>query len=178
MILDNKEKQVFDTGAKREDKEGKGRCDLLPLEQISQLYLIKNEVCNFSEGLTKNEMIRNILREIYLFGESKKEGHLYKAFVWFAKMFYESGGFLETALLELSIHFEEGARIHGENNWKKGLPIEGYLSSGIRHLFKSIRNDRDENHERAFLWNIICAAYESEQVPKPNKGEVSYEQPE
>lgn len=41
MIKDSGERRQFDTGAVRDIQEGKGRCDLLPLDVLSDIYLIK-----------------------------------------------------------------------------------------------------------------------------------------
>ena len=60
------------------------------------------------------------------------------------------------AFLELAIHFEEGAKKYSDNNWKKGIPVERYLDSAVRHYCKFKRGDTDERHDRAFLWNILC----------------------
>ena len=38
MIKDSGTRREFDSGAVRDIQEGKGRCDLLPLDVISELY--------------------------------------------------------------------------------------------------------------------------------------------
>ena len=37
-LVDSGERRVFDSGAVRDIQDGKGRCDLLPLEPIAMLY--------------------------------------------------------------------------------------------------------------------------------------------
>jgi hypothetical protein len=59
-------------------------------------------------------------------------------------------------LLEVSKHFEEGAKKYGEHNWQKGIPTHCYIDSAVRHYLKWLRGDTDEDHSRAFVWNIIC----------------------
>lgn len=174
MIIDDQEKLEFDTGAKRESKEGKGRCDLLPLQEVSYLYKIKNNIIETHQGKKRERLIGEILEELEKFKDRKDvhEGHfLANAFILFSVLAYPQEGSLETALLELSIHFEEGAKIHGENNWQKGIPVKSYLSSAVRHLLKYSRGDRDENHERAFLWNIICCMYEINRADEGDQNE-------
>jgi hypothetical protein len=60
------------------------------------------------------------------------------------------------ALLELSKHFEAGAKKYAAENWRKGIPLRVYLDSAIRHLFKFGLGMRDERHDLAALWNIAC----------------------
>lgn len=60
------------------------------------------------------------------------------------------------ALEELSIHFENGAKKYGENNWLKGLPLSWYLDSALRHLIKAARGQTDEPHLAAAAWNVLC----------------------
>lgn len=92
----------FDTGALREDKTGKGRCDLLPM----------------------------------------------------------------CALLRLSKHYEAGTAEHGERNWEKGLPMHSFLDSAIRHIFKYMDGQTDEDHLCAAAWNILGAMWTEEKKPE------------
>ena len=62
--------------------------------------------------------------------------------------------------LEVSKHFEEGAKKYGENNWQKGIPPSCYIDSAVRHYLKWLRGDNDEPHDRAFVWNIMCCIWE------------------
>jgi hypothetical protein len=62
-------------------------------------------------------------------------------------------------VLELAVHFEDGCQKYGERNWEKGMPVKRYLDSGIRHYLKWLRGDEDEPHDRAFVWNMVCAIW-------------------
>lgn len=64
-------------------------------------------------------------------------------------------------LLEVAIHFEEGAKKYGEHNWQKGIPEQSYIDSAIRHFLKWHRGDSDERHDRAFVWNVMCLLWTS-----------------
>jgi hypothetical protein len=59
-------------------------------------------------------------------------------------------------LLELSKHFEAGAKKYEAENWRKGIPLRVYLDSALRHLFKFALGMRDERHDLAALWNVAC----------------------
>lgn len=62
-----------------------------------------------------------------------------------------------TALEVVAKHFEAGAQKYGDNNWRKGVPMNAFFDSGLRHLVKAIRGDVDEDHLAAAAWNILCA---------------------
>lgn len=70
------------------------------------------------------------------------------------------------AIIELSKHCENGSLKYGERNVDKGLPQHSFIDSGLRHLFKYLRGDKNEPHLVAALWNIAWAV-EQESV-KPN----------
>lgn len=135
-IKDSGTRREFDSGAVRDCADGKGRCDLLPLDIIADL--IDDNVFEYI-----NDYIR-----------LGKIAALRHAIIIFALRRYES---LETALLEVSKHFEEGAKKYDERNWEKGINSHCYIDSAIRHYLKHVRGDDDEPHDRAFLWNLLCA---------------------
>lgn len=145
MILDSGNRSTFDTGAVRDIQEGKGRPTLMPLLVVATLL---------DAGLGGDPVIRKIAQ----FTETDNTSHLYHALSEFARIAY--GDQFETMLLEVGKHFEEGAKKYGENNWQKGLPVNCYLDSAIRHYLKYRRGDDDEPHDRAFVWNILCCIWE------------------
>lgn len=70
-----------------------------------------------------------------------------------------------TAIIELSKHCENGALKYGERNVDNGIPQHSFIDSGLRHLIKYLRGDRDENHLVSALWNIAWAV--EQEVTKP-----------
>ncbi len=149
-ILDSGERRQFDTGAVRDIQEGKGRCDLMPLDVLSW-YLLEDEV----------------LGHIFLYQEYGDEHRLIQALGYFLS---EASSWVrpETMFLELSKHFEEGAKKYGENNWQKGIPTHCYIDSAVRHYLKYLRGDKDEPHDRAFVWNIVCCIWTCVHKPELN----------
>lgn len=144
MIKDSGERRQFDTGAVRDIQEGKGRPTLMPLQVVSRLL-----------GKQTGDYI---FQSIAAFTEKGETRYLYAALLKFVTIAY--GGEPETMILEVAIHFEEGAKKYGENNWQQGLPVNCYLDSAIRHYLKYRRGDKDEPHDRAFVWNIMCCIWE------------------
>lgn len=67
------------------------------------------------------------------------------------------------AMLEVAKHYEDGARKYAENNWRKGIDPKVYFDSAMRHFMKWCRRMTDEPHDRAFIWNCMCGAWEAQQ---------------
>ena len=110
-----------------------------------------------------NDVTGQIFAELYLFTKTGDFGHLHE--VLSKKEPYDSSSHM---FLEVSKHFEEGAEKYGENNWQKGLPVKCYINSAVRHYLKVLRGDTDEPHDRAFVWNIMCAIWTCVHKPELN----------
>ena len=140
MILpDSGERREFPTGAVRDIAQGKGRCDLLPLDVLG--------------AWTSDE----ILVDIHLYLTTGDTEFLEDAMEKFVDSEYDGNYY--NAILEVSKHFEDGAVKYGDNNWRKGIFLHCYIDSAVRHYLKYHRGDKDEPHERAFLWNLMCAIW-------------------
>ena len=150
-ILDSGNRTEFETGAVRDIQEGKGRCDLLPLDVIGELFggrqchNVFTRICQFQ--MTSNVTCLELALECFL------EQHSWNS---------------QTMLLEVAKHFEEGAKKYGESKWKKGIPVRCYIDSAVRHYLKWSRGDQDEPHDRAFCWNILCAIWTCKHKPELN----------
>ena len=144
-IKDSGARSEFQTGAIRDIQAGKGRPTLMPLQVVARL-------------LDKELDGDPVMSAIADFAETGDTYHLYQALVKFAVWVYEDT--VETMLLEVAIHYEMGCAKYGEDNWKKGIPVNCYLDSAIRHYLKYRRGDTDEPHDRAFVWNIMCCIWE------------------
>ena len=152
MIKDSGTRHEFESGAVRDIQEGKGRCDLLPLDVVAKLIPLQGNY-------------HRVFVEIMHFVNTTDIFSLVAAIDWFCKLRKWDN---PTMLLEVSIHFEEGAKKYGENNWQKGLPAHCYINSAIRHYLKWWRGDTDEPHDRAFCWNIMCCIWTCINKPELN----------
>lgn len=142
-IKDSGDRTEFETGAVRDMREGKGRCDLMPLEVVSRFI-----------GDDGYDLVLDCISE---FQKDRDTAHLYSALSYFEERHWDN---CYTAILEVAKHFEEGAKKYGENNWQKGIPPKCYIDSAVRHYLKWLRGDKDEPHDRAFVWNIMCCIWE------------------
>lgn len=145
-IKDSGDRTQFETGAVRDMREGKGRCDLMPLEVVAALL---NKI---RDGLGV------VLHNVATFQKTQDTYYLYNAI----ERFYERNGDKQvcTMLLEVAKHYEEGAKKYGPDNWRRGIPTWCYIDSAIRHYLKWLRGDTDEHHDRAFVWNLMCCIWE------------------
>lgn len=140
-IKDSGKRQEYTTGAVRDISEGKGRCDLLPLNIVG--FLMPTRVAVILNNIEKFKTLKNVL-------------YLSHAIDLFAIMTKTDN---YTLMLEVSKHYEDGAKKYSENNWKKGIPLHSFLDSAVRHLLQYLRGDTDEPHDRAFVWNILGAIW-------------------
>ena len=69
-------------------------------------------------------------------------------------------------MLEVSMHYKQGAEKYGERNWEKGIPLHSFIDSGVRHFFKHIDDYTDERHDLAFIWNMLGAIWTTEHKPE------------
>jgi hypothetical protein len=156
-IKDSGDRTQFESGAVRDMREGKGRCDLMPLEVVARW------------------LRDDVLRCVAQFKAQGAIEFLYGALTYFVATAYPDTHTSKIeACLEVAKHFEEGAKKYGENNWQKGMPVHCYIDSAVRHYLKWLRGDKDEPHDRAFVWNIMCCIWE---VDYREKGETEVKDP-
>lgn len=154
-ILDSGARREFGTGAVRDIQEGKGRCDLLPLDVVSEYY--------YDIGL---DIAFSVFELIGYFKTTANHVHLIEVLKYFCEDRWDKD--CNSMFLEASIHFEEGAKKYGENNWQKGIPVHCYIDSAVRHYLKFLRGDKDEPHDRAVCWNLMCAIWTCKHKPELN----------
>lgn len=146
-LKDSGTRREFSTSAVRDCADGKGRCDLLPLRIISRVFFNGDVIlCGIEEYIRDGdtEWLEEVLRH-----------------------FYNRQGFDKaTFCLEVAKHYEDGARKYTDRNWEKGIPLHCYIDSGVRHYLKWLRGDIDEPHDRAFVWNMLCAIWTQENRPE------------
>lgn len=144
-IKDSGNRREFESGAVRDVDDSKGNTTLLPLDEVSD-FLDSEEIGH-----------------IRLFQRYSDTEELYEAI----RAFNKNIGWSDAdSMLELSKHFADGMKKYGKDNWKKGIPISSYMDSGIRHYLKVKAGWDDENHSRAFIWNMMCAIWTMNNKPE------------
>ena len=155
-ILDSGDRREFETGAVRDMAEGKGRCDLMPLEQVAKLLD------------DDDDAVDEVIDNVYEYQQTGDVHYILMAIYDFCNV---CNWTIPKALLELSKHFEQGAIKYGERNWEKGLPESCYIDSAIRHYLKWMDGRTDEPHDRAVIWNLICLWWTHENITTADKGD-------
>lgn len=153
-ILDSGCRTQFASGAVRDIQEGKGRCDLLPLDVVYGVYKDLEHI------IEPRYLVFDRINRFINDGDCK---WLYNALLC-GNPFDD----IPTMLLEVAKHFEDGAKKYNENNWKLGINAKRYIDSGLRHYLKWLRKDKDEPHDRAFCWNIMCCIWTCINKPELN----------
>ena len=60
------------------------------------------------------------------------------------------------AMRALAIHFQRGGVKYKPRNWEKGIPLEVFLDSLIRHAFSILEHSHVEDHAAAVAWNALA----------------------
>jgi hypothetical protein len=147
-IKDGGKRTEFETGAVREIDETKGRCDLV----------YNRGWCDITD-----DRVYEILEEFIRTGNrdcviSAIAGVIIKCFK----------GDIDTAYLEVSQHYAEGAKKYADRNMEKGIPWHSMVDSALRHYTKWRRGDDDEPHARAVIWNLLTLLYMIDNKPELN----------
>lgn len=70
-----------------------------------------------------------------------------------------------SALLRVARHMENSLADHEERNWEKGLPMHCFLDSAMRHVFKYMNGQTDEDHLAAAATNLLMALWTEDHLP-------------
>lgn len=140
-IKDIGSRKEFITGVLKGIPEGKGNNALMLLDVLAAAYS------------------DSILRLFYHFIKGGCASTLYGILELHGKGSMNS---VYELIIELSKHFENGANKYGVDNWKRGINTSSYVDSAIRHYCKWKDNQKDENHEIAFVWNVVCCIWTCE----------------
>lgn len=145
-IKDSGNRRTFAGGGVRDMAEGKGACHLLPLDIIGKIYENKEA---FTGRTFYPDMVFEALDD---FIRHKETEGIYKVIVSFSEKHF---GNLETGILEVAVHYENGAKKYSPRNWERIGETDTFVDSATRHFLKWLRGDNDEPHDRAFLWNLL-----------------------
>ena len=174
--------ELISGGGMRDINPENGRCDLMPLDIVSDIigianYIPKDVIIGYFE-IAEHQAVGKILNLVNDYIYRGNANALLESVVVFAIQNYATKNIttdnfndvlsatLSSAILDLSHRYREGAEKYAERNWEKGIPIKSFIDSGVRHLLKWCRLDTDENHASAFMWNMIGAVWTHAHKPE------------
>ncbi len=145
-IKDSGNRREFETGAVRDRAVGKGLPALISapmMQQYLDVYRSANLYTPALNGLYRILATGNWQDSLSVFHELvNTNGPLgVCTFV--------------NAIRRLSVQLEKGAIKYSKRNWEKGMPLEEYCNSAIRHILALINGDDDEDHYAAALFNVM-----------------------
>ncbi len=148
-IKDSGTRHEYETGAIRDTQENKGRCDLLPLNEVAAV-------------LDKGDRVDRFFFLLDLFIREGGSDFLEKAIRQVVDITYYEftrKASVEEVIIDVSRQYKAGAEKYGERNWELGMPLSSYIDSAVRHFLQYLAGHDDENHERAVIWNLLCCLW-------------------
>lgn len=162
------EYRQFEGGGVRYTKTGKGRFDLIPSKALT---LLMETLGTYAEEPDANCDVESMVTAV----ANRSFTH---AILMIAYAKYNDRGAVSThenypsintpvvynylwravikMLKDLAIHYEKGAEKYGENNWRKGIPLNSFEDSGFRHFCQWLNDETDEPHYISAIWNFMC----------------------
>lgn len=150
-VKDSGKRQEFNTGSVRDTAEGKGMPHLIAGEALAACIHRPDDIY-LLEKIHKDLLSYNKLED-----KNTESIHvIHTAVVNVIKYISElEDGTINSALTRLAQHYENGAKKYDKNNWRKGQPVSRYYDSAMRHIWKELNKQTDEDHAAAMLWNLL-----------------------
>ena len=151
-LKDSGERREFKTGAVRDRAVGKG------LPSLLSAPFMKDIIDEISIG---DDYVKDALSGMYgiLFDKDWKQA------LEVASSLITIKGFA-IAIRRLSVQIEKGAIKYSKRNWEKGMPLEEYCNSAIRHILAMIAGEDDEDHYAAALFNVMALYHTGYMISK------------
>jgi hypothetical protein len=178
-IEDSGERRGFDSGAKRDVDDNKPRFDLIPitvLRKVVQCYdyyrHMKIDQSDFVAQKTSSKLKARMLSLGFLWGASANDEILMEL-IWIcikiiglqendialpveSNKFHEFHIISPKTYLRIANHYSGGAKKYDPWNWSKGMPHSVFHASLMRHIFKVIDDETNEDHWSAIFFNAAA----------------------
>lgn len=135
--------------------EGKGRCDLMPLTDVAEIFEFEDG--SVFMGKHRKEIV-NCFRSLSICVDEKesREGRYFaaKMAIYYFRCLADLS--VPDMMLEVAIHYEEGAKKYGEHNWKR-VCLCGVSSTRQRDISLNIWEGERTNGTTELLCGICSA---------------------
>ena len=177
-LADTGNRTDLGSGGLRDINPENGRCDLLPASAINQ-YMSNTGLITRPQD-SKRPSLVTAFHYIMQFMDWGDKQFLNEALTciqtyhWYKDKTYSEGSPIKQdlifakAMMDLSVHYKNGALKYAERNWEKGLPVHSFIDSAIRHLCKEMLGWDDEPHDIAVMWNLYGAIWTLQHYPHLN----------
>lgn len=64
----------------------------------------------------------------------------------------------------------EGAAKYSDYNWERGMPVHDLLNHALRHVYRYLGGDRNEDHLGHAAWGLLAAIHSEALWPELNAG--------
>ncbi len=173
-IEDSGERRGFDTGAKRDVDGDKPRFDLIPvtvLQRVVRCY----ENFDLSEIVSKDvpdKLKARMMNLGFAWGATPLDDILLEI-IWIClevmelqegdmvlcvnpKLFNGFHTISPKTYIRIANHYGGGAKKYDSWNWSKGMPYSVFHASLMRHIFKIIDDETNEDHWSAIFFNAAA----------------------
>ncbi len=176
-IKDSGERREFDTGANRDVDDGKPRFDLIPLTVLRQMFLHPLKLENLEvDDENEYDLKVRIMQIGFDWGETLDYNQLYQL-MWICLRLIQYSenedtlldvdpdGYDGFTLISIGAYnrlaqlYGNGAKKYDPWNWTKGMPISVFHASLMRHIFKCLADEKDEDHLSAIFFNAAALVH-------------------
>lgn len=152
---ENEKAVLYETGATRNTSEEKGRCDLLPMCVLTDIF---NDI---------------FFDYVDLYQKTGDCTYIFKCLTYLSQDVLKID--FPEMFLEQSFHYKEGIEKYAPRNWELGFKTEYLIDSAVRHYLKLKKGMTDESHERALVWNLTAVIWMCKNRPELNSYPINYE---
>ncbi len=173
-IEDSGERRGFSTGAKRDVDGDKPRFDLIPMTVLQRVVLCHDDF-DLSDIVTKDisdKLKARIMNLGFSWGAYPLDDTLLEI-IWIclevialqeddrvlltnSQEFCGLHAISPKTYLRIANHYGGGAKKYDPWNWSKGMPFSVFHASLMRHIFKIIDNEVNEDHWSAIFFNAVA----------------------
>jgi len=156
MILFNKNRQKFLSGAVREHSYNKPNPNYIPFDVIDYVFEYVNQL---PYPINNDNYTLDNLDVIYykIHFDKKNRSELLNSLCISVYLLLR---YNEKSLYSLMLVMNDGAKKYEPDNWRKGFPIERTLQSLIRHACFYMNDKENAEHLGGYIANCLFIIYE------------------